>query len=84
METATMPTQLKEAMVKPKLKKDSLDFEIFPNFRPISNLKFVSKITEKAVAYQLTDYLRDNGIEELFQSAYKSYHSTIPLLFLQK
>ena len=76
METATMPTQLKEAMVKPKLKKDSLDFEIFPNFRPISNLKFVSKITEKAVACQLTDYLRDNGIEELFQSAYKSYHST--------
>ena len=76
METATMPTQLKEAMVKPKLKKDSLDFEIFPNFRPISNLKFVSKITEKAVACQLTDYLRDNGLEELFQSAYKSYHST--------
>ena len=61
LDSATMPTQLKEAMVKPKLNKDSLDLTllIFPNFRPISNLKFVSKITEKAVACQLTDYLRD-------------------------
>ena len=37
IENATMPTQLKEAMVKPKLKKDPLDFEILSNFRP--NLK---------------------------------------------
>ena len=63
-------------MIKPKLKKDNLDFEDYPNFRPISNLKVVSKIIEKAVSCQLSDYLRDNDLEESFQSAYKCFHST--------
>ena len=37
--TSCMPEQLKEAMVRPKLKKESLDFEEYLNFRPISNLR---------------------------------------------
>jgi len=72
-----MPAALKEAMIKPKLKKDNLDSEGYSNFRPISNLKVVSKIIEKAVSCQLSDYLRDNDLEESqFQSAYKRFHST--------
>ena len=63
-------------MIKPKLKKDNLDSEDYPNFRPISNLKVLSKIIEKAVSCQLSDYLRDNDLEESFQSAYKCFHST--------
>lgn len=43
LQSACMPGQLKEAMVRPKLKKESLDFEEYTNFRPISNLKFMSK-----------------------------------------
>ena len=43
--SACMPGQLKEAMVRPKLKKESLEFQEYSNFRTISNLKFVSKIT---------------------------------------
>ena len=43
---------------------------------PISNLKFVSKLAEKAVCVQLTDYITSNGLSETFQSAYKSFHST--------
>ena len=75
-ETATMPVQLKEAMIRPKLKKDSLDHEVYANFRPISNLKFISKMIEKAVSYKLTNYLKDNDLEESLQSAYKSFLST--------
>ena len=71
-----MPAALKETMIKPKLKKDNLDPEDYPNFRPISNLKAVSKIIEKAASCQLGDYLRDNDLEESFQSAYKRFHST--------
>ena len=37
-ETANALVQLKEAMVRPKLKKKSLDHEVYSNFRPISNL----------------------------------------------
>ena len=68
--------QLKEAMIRPKLKKESLDREVYSNVRPISNLKFISKMIEKAISYQLTNYLRDNDLEESLQSAYKIFHST--------
>ena len=36
-ETANVPVQLKEAMIRPKLKKEFLDYEVYSNFRPISN-----------------------------------------------
>ena len=52
IKTATVSAQLKEAMLRPKLKKESLDHEVFANFRPFSNLKFISKMIEKAVFYQ--------------------------------
>ncbi|CAB4034060.1 Hypothetical predicted protein [Paramuricea clavata] len=71
-----MPVQLKEAMLKPKLKKSNLEFEEYSNFRPISNLKFLSKIIEKAVATQLMEHLVNNNLEEPLQSAYKRFHST--------
>ena len=66
-----MPGQLKEAMVRPKLKKESLDFEEYSNFRPISNLTFVSKIIERAVGVQVRNHVVDNDLDELLQSAYK-------------
>ncbi len=76
LETAIMPTELKNAVLTPNLKKNSLDHEVYLNFRPISNQKFISKIVEKSVSHQLTDYLRGNDLEERFQSAYKGFHST--------
>ena len=74
--TGNVLRHFKEAMVRPKLKKDSLDHKMFFNSRHISNLKLLSKITEKAVACQLTVYLNANGLQEVFQSAYKVAHST--------
>ena len=66
----------KEAIVRPNLKKDSLDYELFSNFRPISNLKLLSKVTKKAAARQLIDHVNANELQEMFQSAYKVAHST--------
>ena len=43
--TAIVPTVFKEAVVDPILKKDSLDNEVYKNFRPISNLSFISNAT---------------------------------------
>ena len=76
IETANVPEQLKEAMIRPKLKKESLDHKVYSNFRPISILKFISKMIEKAILYQLTNYLRGNDLEESLQSAYKTFFST--------
>ncbi|XP_068742223.1 uncharacterized protein [Montipora capricornis] len=55
--TATVPTAFKEAVVDPLLKKDSLDHEVYMNFRPISNLSFISKATEKVVAARRNHHL---------------------------
>ncbi|CAB3985703.1 Hypothetical predicted protein [Paramuricea clavata] len=76
LESGTMPDSLKIAVVQPLLKKYNLSYEEFCSFRPISNLKFVSKSIEKAVAVQLTDYLTENHLHEKFQFAYKPCHST--------
>lgn len=76
LQTAHVPSQFKDAMVRPKIKKASLDSEKYPSFRPISNLKFISKVTEKAVAHQLNKYVSNNDLGEYLQSAYKCFHST--------
>ena len=74
--TAIVPIAFKEAFVDPILKKDSLDHEVYKNFRPISNLCFISKASEKVVAVRLNHHLEDASLHEIFQSAYKKGHST--------
>ena len=48
----------------------------FKNFRPVSNLPYISKLSEKAAAIQLIDHMTANGLHMQFQSAYKQHHST--------
>ena len=71
-----MPGILKQAILKPLLKKPSLDSNDFKNYRPISNLRFISKTIEKCVAKQLIQHLDINDLGETYQSAYKRNHST--------
>ena len=52
-------TCLKSAVLSPLLKKPDADFLQFKNFRPISNLKALSKVNEKSVALQLNTELPD-------------------------
>ena len=46
------------------------------NFRPVSNLNFISKLIEKAVVNRLRQHLKTNNINIELQSAYKPGHST--------
>ena len=66
------PDSLKVAKLTPILKKATCnaDHEVFSNFRPVSNFQFLSKLTEKAVAYQLNCYLAEHDLHDLFQLAY--------------
>ena len=54
LEAEHFPESWKEAVVCPLLKKPGLDI-IFKNFRPVSNLAFLSKLIEKAVFHQIHD-----------------------------
>mgnify|MGYP000509554728 CR=1 FL=1 len=66
---------MKEALISPLLKKSSLE-PIFKNFRPVSNLSFVSKLVEKVVASQLKKHMMENNLLQKYQSAYRPGHST--------
>lgn len=71
-----LPASQKCAIITPVLKKASLNQLELKNYRPISNLTFISKIVEKAVCEQLSEYLTGNGLLPRHQSAYRRHHST--------
>ena len=51
---------LKEATVRPLLKKPSLDIDVLAHYRPVSNLTQLSKTLEKLISQQLliqTDHM---------------------------
>lgn len=73
--TGCFPSSLKSAMIRPSLKKPSLDSDDLKNYRPISNLTYLSKIIEKVVHQQLTKYIETNGLFAEFQSGYRKGHS---------
>jgi len=75
LESGYFPSSLKPAALSPLLKKANLDHEVLANYRPISNLKVISKIIEKVVAVRLQKYLESNQLNEPLQSAYKPFHS---------
>ncbi len=76
LSSCEMPKDYKEALLIPLLKKAILDSEILKNFRPVSNLAYLSKLIEKIVAARLLDHMTENELHEYFQSAYKKFHST--------
>lgn len=76
LESGNVPKSFKHAIVTPILKKANLSPEELKNFRPVSNLPFVSKILEKVVAVQLNRYLKSEKLLEPNQSAYRPQHNT--------
>ena len=74
--SGVFPSLFKSAVVKPLLKKPSLDPNVLKNYRPVSNLSFLSKVLEKVVLGQLLDYLNKHELIPHSQSAYRPFHST--------
>lgn len=73
--TGTFPDKAKISLVTPLLKSIRLTYEDFKNFRPISNLNFVSKIIEKVIAVKLYDYLDEHRLLHKCQSGFRPKHS---------
>ena len=70
------PQCFKHALVKPLLKKANLDPNCLSNYRPVSNLPFLSKVLERIVLKQFLHRLESHSLLEPFQSAYRKCHST--------
>ena len=68
------PQCWKEAIIRPLLKKVGLSL-ISSNYRPVSNLKFIAKVCEKAMMLRLDEHCTRHGLHADHQSAYKRGHS---------
>ena len=75
LSSSVVPPPMKHAVVIPILKKRCSDVNILTNYRPISNIAFVAKLTERFVAQQLQHFMDVNGIYGVYQSAYRPQHS---------
>jgi hypothetical protein len=76
LSSGAFPPKMKHALVTPLLKKPSLDPEELSNYRPVSNLSYISKLIERVVAAQIHEHFSANSILSVHQSAYRLNHST--------
>jgi hypothetical protein len=72
----SLPCSHKKAIVRPWLKKSSLNPNDPASYSPISNLSFISRIVEWVVDDRLTDYVNQFNMMTIFQSAYRRFYST--------
>ena len=71
-----IPRLMKSAIITPVIKKANLDSEGLHNYRPISNIPFITKVLEHAASSQLMSYIEENSLHSKIQSAYRHHHST--------
>ena len=76
LQSGSFPIDAHQAIVTPIIKKPSLDKEELRNYRPVSNLSFVAKLSEKVVASQFVDHLFRHELHDCMRSAYRANFST--------
>ena len=71
-----LPELHKRAIIRPRIKKPGLDLSDPANYRPISNLSFVSKLVERVVHRQISNHIESHNLLPPTQSGFRKYHST--------
>ena len=68
---------LKSSAVLPTMKEmdDLMDKDLFKNYRPVSNLLLLEKLTERIVALRLENQMIDNDLHSDEENGYKGDHS---------
>jgi exonuclease III len=78
LQTSTFPDIWKSAILSPVPKiRNPVNIK---DFRPISLLCILSKVTEKIAVEQIIDFLNTNNILDPFQSGYRTLYSTATAL----
>ena len=60
----------KVSIIRPLIKKKGLEC-ILKNYRPVSNLSFISKLVERACLDQFMSFIENNKLLPSYQSAYR-------------
>jgi len=76
LRTGVVPVLFKTAVVTPLIKKSHMDPNTLQNYRPISNLSFISKLLERVVSTQLQSHVDVHSLLPSLQSAYRRGHYT--------
>ncbi|KAF7250970.1 Interleukin-1 receptor accessory protein-like 1, partial [Varanus komodoensis] len=71
-----VPAPLKEAVIRPVLKKASLDPEMATNYRPVANILFLGKVLEGVMVGQLQALLDESDYLDPFQSGFRPGYGT--------
>ena len=72
--TGTFPDSLKHAI------EPSLDNNVLANYRPVSNLPFLSKVIEKVVVSRITSHLDDLNLWESHQSGHSTETALLAII----
>lgn len=78
--TGVFPDEEKCALITPVIKKNSLHKDDLNNYRPNSNLSFLSKFIERVVSTRIDRFVFSKDLISPFQSAYRPFHSTETVL----
>ena len=78
--TGVFPQCEKRALINPVIKKTSLNKDDLSNYRPISNISFLSKFIERVVSKRIDCFLFRYNLMSPYQSAYRPCHSTETVL----
>src|SRR6218665_4097597 len=76
LQSGVFPSCYSEALIAPRLKKQSLLRDDPSSYRPISNHSTLTKLLEKIVSVQLVDHITSHDLLPRHQSAYRRVHST--------
>jgi len=71
-----LPRSQRHAIITPRLKNAGSDPIDVQNYRPVSNLTFLSKVIEKLVCRQLISFFERLKLLSCLQCAYRKQHST--------
>ena len=71
------PNALKHAIVRPRLKKPSLNPGDVNTYQPISNLSFVLKIVERVIVNRFDEHIKIQHLLPDRKSAYRAMHDSI-------
>ena len=61
LQSGTVPADMKHALVTPLHKRHGLDTNNLANYRPVSNIGFVSKVLERYVPNAVREHIDNNG-----------------------
>jgi len=71
---------LKHSVITPIHKKHNLDVNLLKSYRPIFNIPFVCKLTEKFILKQFIEHISGTTYDCPNQHGYKKHHSTETML----